>query len=79
MRTAARRAAINRFRLSNESLFSVCALNASWVDKNHATERFILKPQGEFAMSAMSIIIICSICLLASIGTGVYGTVRYNR
>ena len=36
--------AINRFRLSNESLFSVCALGASWVDGNHATERFILKP-----------------------------------
>lgn len=35
---------INRFRLSNESLFSVCALGASWVDGNHATERFILKP-----------------------------------
>ena len=34
----------NRFRLSNESLFSVCALGASWVDGNHATERFILKP-----------------------------------
>ena len=30
-------------------------------------------------MSALPIIIICSICLLASIGTGVYGTVRYNR
>lgn len=29
-------------------------------------------------MSAVSIIVICSFCLLASIGTGFYGTVKYN-
>lgn len=30
-------------------------------------------------MSALSVIVICSLCLFASIGTGIYGTVKYNH